>query len=140
MCISATKRYRKTALIYLFISLFFGIFGAIYEYFSFGVYSPFMVFAFAFPLLGGTLPALVISLLPMKSAPGTSAAWLYRCGIATLTIGSVIRGVLDIYGTTNQLTQWYWHAGIAFIAAGILTGMIHYIMVRINCNKSIDET
>ena len=31
-------------------------FGAVYEWFSFGVYSYYMIYAFAVPLLGGVLP------------------------------------------------------------------------------------
>lgn len=36
---------------------------------------------------------------------------LHHAGVATLTLGSVMEGVLAIYGTTNQLTCWYWIAG-----------------------------
>lgn len=40
-------------------------------------------------------------------------------GIITLTIGSLVRGILDIYGTTNQKVTLYLIAGIVFLAAGI---------------------
>lgn len=45
---------------------------------------------------------------------------LYHSGIATLTVGSIIRGVLDIYGTTNQLTNYYWIVGIILIAISLI--------------------
>ena len=36
--------------------------------------------------------------------------------LATLTAGSILKGVLDIYGTTNRLMIAYPAAGIALIA------------------------
>ena len=48
----------RTAFIYMIISIILMIAGAIYEHFSFGVYSYFMIYAFAIPLAGGALPFL----------------------------------------------------------------------------------
>jgi len=45
----ALKRARK----YIPITLFCLAFGWIYEIYSFGVYSNFMIYAFVFPLIGG---------------------------------------------------------------------------------------
>lgn len=50
------NRMNKTALYYLFISLFCILFGAVYELFSHEVYSYFMLYAFVIPLGGGALP------------------------------------------------------------------------------------
>ena len=41
---------------YAAVSAFMLLFGAVYEYFSHGVFSAFMVYAFLIPLLGGYLP------------------------------------------------------------------------------------
>ncbi len=128
------KRTLKTALIYLAVSLFCVLFGAVYEIFSHGVYSGFMMYAFLFPLVGGTLPWLITSYC-LSSSDGkkaekqTSASQrvrnrlfsqtilqaIYHCGIIALTVGSVMKGVLDIYGTTNRLTSCYWIIGAALI-------------------------
>ena len=43
---------------YLWISIFFAVFGGIYEYFSHGVYSYFMIYAFMIPLVLGTVPTM----------------------------------------------------------------------------------
>ena len=56
----------KKTLSYLFLSLFVLLFGQIYEHFSHGVYSNYMIFAFLFPLLGLFLPNLLLRLLPKK--------------------------------------------------------------------------
>ena len=114
-----TRRALKTAFVYLLISLFCALFGAVYEVFSHEVYSYYMLYAFAFPLAGGTLPFLAISLL-RKRYPEIVARNLYHSGIATLTVGSIIQGVLEIYGTTNHLTGLYWLVGVILLFAGII--------------------
>lgn len=83
-----------------------------------------MIYAFAFPLAGGTLPFLLISLSRPKRYPGAVAQNLYHSGVATLTVGSIIRGVLDIYGTTNSLTQLYWFIGVVLMGAGTVSFMM----------------
>lgn len=114
------RRAAGTAFAYLLASLFLMLFGAVYEANSHEVYSFYMLYAFAFPLVGGVLPFSAIDLFMLKWYPCASARMLYHCGIATLTAGSVIRGILDIYGTTNALMRWYWPAGAGLILSGIL--------------------
>ena len=118
--IDTSKQAAKTAFVYLLIALFCAFFGAVYEVFSHEVYSFYMIYAFVFPLAGGTLPFLTISLIRTKRYPGAFARNLYHSGVATLTIGSIIRGVLDIYGTTNGLIRLYWYIGAILIATGIM--------------------
>lgn len=136
MSTSDTKKYGKTALVYLIISIFLVLFGAVYEHFSFGVYSYFMLYAFAFSLVGGALPALIFALRGVHASPWPMAAWLYRSGIATLSIGSIIRGVLDIYGTANGLIVWYWYVGGGLT----LVGAVLYIISLVRkCNQTVSE-
>lgn len=116
-----TRQTVKTAFVYLLISLFCALFGAVYEVFSHEVYSFYMLYAFIFPLAGGTLPFLAISLF-RKRYPETVARNIYHSGIATLTVGSIIQGVLEIYGTTNRLTGLYWIVGVILLFAGIISG------------------
>ena len=73
----------------------------VYEGFSHGVYSFYMIYAFLFLLGGGALPFLVVGLQKNSRSINPSAKALYHCGLATLTIGSILQGVLEIYGTTN---------------------------------------
>lgn len=111
----------KTSLIYLFISLFVMAFGAIYERFSHGVYSNFMIYAFIFPLACGCLPFLLLGFFDCNKKLLTALSRnLYHSGIATLTVGSIIRGVLDIYGTTNYLSDYYWIVGGILLLGGII--------------------
>lgn len=128
------RKAAKTAFIYLLISLFCALFGAVYEMYSHGVYSFYMIYAFAFPLAGGTLPFSVFSLLRIQRYPGAVSRNLYHSGIVTVTVGCIIRGVLDIYGTTNQLTGIYWHVGWNLIGVGIVIYLLRCFTTH--CNDS----
>ena len=91
---------------YLIASLLLAAAGAVYEFFSHGVYSNHMIYAFAYPLVMGCLPYLADSRGIIKKA-GPVGETLLLAAIATLSIGSVIKGVLEIYGTTSFLTGVY---------------------------------
>ena len=110
------KPAEKTAYLYLLASIGCAVFGAVYELFSHEVYSFYMLYAFMFPLVGGAFLFLTIRQFSKKKTLGA----VYHCGIATLTVGSMIRGVLEIYGTSNDLTHWYWITGGCLCFAGIL--------------------
>lgn len=118
------KKYFGKSVIYLFISLFCILFGAIYELYSHEVYSYYMIYAFIFPLVCGTLLFSILSLIKIRVYPGVLARNLYHSGVAALTVGSIMQGILDIYGTTNMLTVWYWRAGLLFIIFSIILTLL----------------
>ncbi len=128
--INTKKACIKTALVYILISIIVALFGAIYELFSHEVYCYFMIYAFAFPLVGGALPYLVGGLLSCIMHPGTITRNLYNSGIATLTLGSVMQGIVNIYGTTNSLIKLYWIAGITLTITGIMSYGFQCINVK----------
>ena len=118
----------RTALIYLIISIILAAAGAVYEHFSFGVYSYFMIYAFAIPLAGGTLPFMLRYLRRAKQYEyhdgdhtGTAkhhlSAELYHAAIASLTVGSIVQGILAICGRPNSLTVVYLIAAAVLLAA-----------------------
>ena len=111
--------YRSAIGAYLLGAVCCAAFGAIYECFSHGVYSLFMIGAFAFPLLLGALPFRLIQKRG-KPFPGNLTEDLICTGIATLTVGSIVQGVLEIYGTTNPLVVIYWITGGALTSGGWL--------------------
>ena len=116
---------RHTAVIgaYLIAAAACALFGAVYEYFSHGVYSCFMLCAFAVPLLLGAAPFFLLWKAG-KPFPGALSADLIHAGTAALTVGSVMRGALDIYGTTSPLLAIYWAAGVTLTAAGWLSALL----------------
>ena len=135
-------RNLKTAVIYLGISLFIAFFGAVYEHFSFGVYSYFMIYAFAFPLAGGTLPFLIAYIrgqrrqgqkMEVDGNSGGTARMLWHAVIATLTVGSILHGALMICGRPNSMV-------IAYpVAALILTAAMIIIKVVMNDSQSLQR-
>lgn len=128
MYISVTdgrRRALNAAFAYLAASVFCALFGAVYENYSHGVYSWYMLYAFAFPLAGGALPLFGMALYGGCRMPGRAALNLYGSGIAALTVGSLFRGALEIYGTESPLALVYPAAGLAFCAAGLAVYLLH---------------
>ena len=113
------KSFLKTSCVYLLISIFLALFGAVYEHFSHGVYSYFMIYAFAIPLVFGTLLYFTRALTSKKKERVNTADILYGSAIAVFTAGSISKGVLDIYGTANSSMKIYPIFGIILLAASI---------------------
>lgn len=131
--ISATdnkRRSQRTALVYLLASILCALFGAVYEHFSHEVYSFYMIYAFAFPLVLGCLPFTVISFSDSETYLPLLARQCYHFGVASLTVGSVFIGVLEIYGTTNALSVVYFIVGAVLISAALLTLALNGILRR----------
>ncbi len=102
---------------YLLAAAFCAVFGIVYELFSHEVYTPYMYLACLIPLVGGTVPCLIIH-MARAPLPAALSSVLYACGIATLTVGSIMQGVLVIYGTTNRLMPIYAIAGALLLVVG----------------------
>ena len=118
----------KKSLIYLGISIFVFIFGQIYEYFSHGVYSSYMMFAFLIPFIGLFIPSLLNNLIfKRKITDNVTLPW--KCGIATLTVGSIYKGVLEIYGTSGTFEQVY------LIIGSLLCIIATIVLVTARVNK-----
>lgn len=110
----------RTAFVYTLIAGFCAVLGMVYERFSHGVWSEAMVYAFLYPLLAGAIPFLALGLFAKRKLPGSGVQLVWHCGIATLTLGSILRGVIEIYGTANELTVCYGIAGWTLLAAGLI--------------------
>lgn len=111
-------------------------FAQIYGLFSHGVYSDFMSYAFLLPLTLIFLPKFInlctgncLWNLSLENADEAGekklfftslAFFLWKSGVAVLTVGSLYKGVLDIYGTSGSFEWAYLVVGIlALIAGGI---------------------
>ena len=69
---------------YLLITILCALFGAVYEAFSHGVYAYGMLYGFAFPLLGGVLPALLLAGKGNRM-PSDASLLLWHFGVSALT-------------------------------------------------------
>ena len=120
---STQNAWVRLAFRYLLITVLCAAFGAVYELFSHGVYAYGMLYAFAFPLLGGVLPCLLFMRGSGKPLSG-AAMQLWHFGISALTVGSFFSGALKIYGTSSRLTTVYWLAGGACLLLSVLTALL----------------
>ena len=116
---------------HLIASGFLAVFGGIYESFSHGVYSGWMIFAFAVPLIFGVL--LYALLLRLGKAPRRVFLNLWNAGVACLSVGSVFQGVLAIYGTTNALIVVYPIAGGILMLLGLASAFLYLPRAKHRC-------
>ena len=103
---------------YFAASMIIAAAAAVYGLFGHGVYSYFMTYAFMIPLLGGAMPHLLAA---MKGTELADIKDTQLAIIATLTAGSLLKGVLDIYGTTNRLLTVYPALALLILAIALAT-------------------
>jgi hypothetical protein len=115
-------KHSKTVFVYLGLSLFCVLFDNLYAVFGHGVRSLWMDLMFLFPLLGGVLPFFLLGLRKKNSAKplfSRLAFNLHNSGIAALTSGSLLRGIMEIAGTGSQWIALFFLTGAVFVIAGI---------------------
>ena len=121
-------------------TVFVFVFAKIYGIFSHGVSSVFMSYAFLLPLSLIFLPKLLNlctgnrlwnGSLKRKEEEGEKnlflsslASFLWKSGVAVLTVGSLYKGVLDIYGTSGSFEWVYLVVGIVTLAAGGISALL----------------
>ena len=130
MYTSDTKKSLAAGLKYLAAAAVVAAAGQLYEYFSHGVYSNYMIFAFMIPLAAGAFPNLIAAAVSKKRASSGSgrasagirsaASGLQLAAVVTLTAGSLVNGALEIYGTSNRLVAVYPAAGTVLLTAALL--------------------
>lgn len=114
-------RAGKTALVYLFVAGFCIFFDRIYALFGHGVFSAHMSLMFLYPLLGGALPFFLLGRLlsrPGEVALKRASFNCYNSGIAALTVGSLLRGVFDIAGTSSPYCAVFSICGWVMASSG----------------------
>ena len=118
----------KSLLIYAGITAFIALFGYVYEMFGHGVISLAMYLAFLYPLSLGCVVYLLLWLLPIKWTPSFVTQNIYNFGVAMLTLGSIYRGVVEIYGTPREeMCRAYLIIGLVFISIAIILLIIGLI-------------
>ena len=120
------------------ITIFVFAFAQIYGLFSHGVYSAFMSYAFLLPLTLIFLPKLLNLCTGNRLWNGTLeteegekklflsslASFLWKSGVAVLTVGSLYKGVLDIYGTSGTFEWIYLVVGILALVSGGIAALL----------------
>lgn len=140
MSTSAIKRLKnkKTVFVYLMVSLFAIAANAVYSLFGHGEKSGYMTWMFLYPLLGGAVFYLILGLLlpDIKHLEGCRVFYnLYNSGIAVLTTGSFLKGILVIAGTNSPYVPVYYAAGVLFLLSGLVYLLYHIIGGNISRSK-----
>ena len=119
-------------------TVFVFVFAKIYGIFSHGVSSAFMSYAFLLPLSLIFLPKLLNLCTGNRLWNGTLeteegekklflsslASFLWKSGVAVLTVGSLYKGVLDIYGTSGTFEWIYLVVGILALVSGGISALL----------------
>ena len=112
------KRFKKTAISYILLTIFFFAFSRIYETFSFGETSVHMHYLFALPLVGGILLLLFMKMIPNLSRLSLN---LWNSAVAIITAGMLFRGIVNLSGRSTTLDMPYWYIGAAFAALALFS-------------------
>lgn len=125
------KQRSKTAIVYMTASLFTIAVNYIYSLFGHGEKSGFMTWMFLYPLLGGTLIFILSALLPeVTHREGYRIFYnLYNSGIAALTVGSFMKGIFDIAGTSSRYVMAFSITGILFLLSGLVILVYHTLKI-----------
>lgn len=118
-----SKQLVKTIVIYLILSLFAIVVNKVYAIFGHGVSSAAMTWMFLYPLIGGSLFYFLIyafSSKIIKFAGYRLFFNIYNSGIATLTFGSFLKGVMEIAGADSPYLAYFYEVGGLFIAAALI--------------------
>ncbi|HFI0533251.1 TPA: hypothetical protein ACGOXV_000174 [Streptococcus suis] len=111
-------RTARTFINYLATTAFLFIFSRIYESLSYGEVSVFMHYMFCVTLVGG---GLLLGLLTIKPNLSRLAFNLWNSGVATITAGSLLRGIINLSGRSTTLDQPYWFVGASFLILALIS-------------------
>jgi len=124
----------RRLLIWLGISVLCLVFYLIYNMFSHGVKSAYMTYLFAWPLILGFLPSTIIYIINrirhMSSYIDAITDNAYCCGVASLTVSSMLKGIFDIAGTSSTYQVYLLYAGIILIIMAVISLCFHIIINR----------
>lgn len=115
------KRIKKTIIIYFFTTIFTIVFDRIYSLFSHGVSSLSMTLMFLYPLVGGVIVYYILGYLFKNKKDDMIILFnIYNSGIAILTVGSLLKGIMDIAGTSSKYIKYYLIIGMFFVCTSII--------------------
>ena len=88
-----------------------------------------MTYAWVLPLFLGTVAYGVCGLV-WPSFPVGIATFLYNAGISTLTVGSLVQGILAIADASSALMPVYPVLGGSFVLAGAVLQLLALLRIR----------
>ena len=122
MSTSVTKkrfsRLGKTATVYLILSIFLFIFSRVYVSLSYGEVSIFMNTLSLVPFIGSDL---LVDLLYLQPTLSRLSFNLWNSGVAVLTAGFLLRGIINLSGRSTTLDWPYWVIGAGFLGLALVS-------------------
>lgn len=115
---ASKKRFKKTAIVYALITIFFFIFSRIYEHFSFGETSVYMHYLFGVPLVGGMVLLIFQKIIPNLSRLSLN---LWNSAVATIATGVLFRGIVNLSGRSTTMDLPYWYVGVGLAGLALLS-------------------
>ena len=112
------KRFKKTAVVYTLITVFFFIFSRIYEHFSFGETSVYMHWLFGVPLIGEVVLLIFQKLIPNLSRLSLN---LWNSAVATIAAGVLFRDIVNLSGRSTTLDLPYCYVGLVLAGLALLS-------------------
>jgi len=97
------------------------VFSIIYNQNSHGVYSSFMTLLCLWPLAGAAYSFVWGKISGFQNKFSNN---LVCAGFATLTMGSMLRGIVEIAGTTSGYIIYFFIVGMVLILGGIVSSML----------------
>lgn len=119
---SVTKNItKKTLITYSLVTIFLFVFSRIYQSKSYGEISFFMNNLYLVSLIGGLVLVTMLKLIPTFSRISYN---LWNSGVAIITTGFLLRGIINLSGRSTTLDKPYWYVGIIFLLVAV--GMIFF--------------
>lgn len=115
---ASKKRFKKTAVVYALITIFFFIFSRIYEHFSFGETSVYMHYLFGVPLVEGMVLLIFQKMIPNLSRLSLN---LWNSAVATIATGVLFRGIVNLSGRSTTMDLPYWYVGVGLAGLALLS-------------------
>lgn len=132
---SSLRHNLKPVWIYFAISIFAIFVNKIYALFGHGVSSSSMTWMFLYPLLGGAALFLLVGLLLpelTKMSGYRLFCNIYNSGIAIVTVGSFLKGIVEIAGTNSNNIMFFRITGWGFIIVGLVLLVSYVIRLKEN--------
>ena len=115
---ASKERFKKTAVVYALITVFFFIFSRIYEHFSFGETSVYMHYLFGVPLIGRVVLLIFQKIIPNLSRLSLN---LWNSAVATIATGVLFRGIVNLSGRSTTMDLPYWYVGVGLAGFALLS-------------------
>ena len=121
---------RTYGLVGVCLTLFCLVFTLIYEHFSHGAYSMHMRCMMLIPLVGCDFLGQICYCTGLWKYVGRGCFNLWNCGLATIMVGLLFRGIVNISGRNTTADTGYYIAGGCLLGLALLVCVIENLIAR----------